>query len=403
MQSATIDVPRPGRDGRGAEILAGFVSTYLPTQCGIATFCNSLVSALEQVQAGVHPFVAAVSPDPAVTPAHPDSFAFDKRQPIDYFRAADYLNESADVAVVQHEYGIFGGPDGELILELTDRLRVPFVSTLHTVLPSPGANQRRIVSELGRTGDGVIVMSHHSKQLLSDVYGVPSRKIEVIPHGVPYGVSRMSDVTLEPELDGRTVILTVGLLSRGKGIENMLRALSRVVKDHPDALYVVVGATHPQVRIEEGEAYRDSLRALAEELGVSDHLLFIDRFVSEPELIAFLRRADIYVTPYHSREQACSGTLAYAYATGNAIVATPFPYARELLANGLGLLAPHGDDGELADRLGYLLSQPEVRADLQKRTFLASRGMMWPAVARQYADLLREIVPVRRFELEEVS
>jgi len=403
MQSVTLDLPPSTRRGREAGIVAGFVSTYLPTQCGIATFCNSLVTALERADVGVHPLVAAVSPDMALTPAHPSSFAFDKRQAVDYYRAADCLNESSDVAVIQHEYGIFGGPDGELVLDLTERLRVPFVSTLHTVLPAPGPNQRRIVSELGRTGARVVVMSQHARQLLADVYGVPLRKIEVIPHGVPYGVSRLSDVSLEPELDGRTIILTVGLLSRGKGIENMLRALSRVVTDHPEALYVVVGATHPQVRLEEGEAYRDSLRALAGELGVSDHLLFIDRFVSEPELIAFLRRADIYVTPYHSREQSCSGTLAYAYATGNAIVATPFPYARELLTNGLGLLAPHGDDAQLADRLDYLLSHPDVRADLQKRTFLASRGMMWPEVARQYARLLREVVPAHRVELEDVS
>jgi glycosyltransferase involved in cell wall biosynthesis len=361
------------------------LGNHLPRQCGIATFTSDLADAISATFPGIECAVVAMN-DAGRRHAYGDRVRFEIAESdlSSYRRATDFLNVGGfDVLCLQHEYGIFGGKAGSHILALLSEVRMPVVTTLHTILGEPTVEQRRVMDEITRLSSRLIVMSHCGKELLREVHGVPADKIDLIPHGIPtLPSSRASKQRLGVE--GTSLILTFGLLSPDKGIEYVIDALPAVVARYPTATYVVVGATHPHVKEWHGEAYRRSLELRAHKLGVEAHVVFHDRFVSAPELAEFLSAADIYITPYLNPEQITSGTLAYAVGNGKAVISTPYRYARELLADGRGVLVPWRDSAAISAALDKLLSHPDELRALSARASEYGRDMVWPAVARKY-------------------
>jgi glycosyltransferase involved in cell wall biosynthesis len=303
-----------------------------------------------------------------------------------YERAADFLNFNGnDLVCMQHEYGIFGGTAGSHILALLHKLKMPLVTTLHTVLREPDSNQRAVLDEISHLSDRLIVMSGHAASLLRDVYGVPDEKIDVIPHGVPD--LPFMDPNYFKDLfgtQGKSVLLTFGLLSPNKGIENVIRALPAILAKHPDLVYIISGATHPHIRRREGERYRKELQSLAEECGVSSHVTFNNRFVSNEEMIEHVGAADIYITPYRQEAQVVSGTLAIALGAGKAIISTPYWHAKEILADGRGVLVPFDDPDSIATAAIKLLDNDAERHAMRKRAYLHSRSTTWQKTAQAY-------------------
>jgi glycosyltransferase involved in cell wall biosynthesis len=303
-----------------------------------------------------------------------------------YQAAADFLNSShVDLACLQHEYGIFGGKSGSYILRLLQHLKLPVVTTLHTVLREPDLDQLMVLQEIAARSDRLIVMSEHSSQFLQDVFRVPGDKIDLIPHGIP-------DLPfVEPAFykdsfstEGKTVLLTFGLLSPNKGFENVIHALPRILSRHSNVVYIIAGATHPHVIRREGDRYRLQLQALAKELGVEENVVFHNRFVSPQEMASLVGSADIYVTPYCHEEQAVSGTLAYALGAGKAIISTPYWHAAELLDDGRGALVPFNDSNAIASAAIELLDNEASRHAMRKRAYLYARHMVWDRVAQSY-------------------
>ncbi|MDO6413155.1 glycosyltransferase family 4 protein [Sphingomonas sp. BIUV-7] len=318
----------------------------------------------------------------------------------DYVQAARRINESgADVIIVQHEYGIFGGPAGALLLKLLDRVDAPVVVTLHTVLENPNAEQRSVIEALARRAFKLIVMAEKGVEILQAVHGIGGDQVAIVPHGVP-DRPFLPTQTLKPAFgfDGHRVLLTFGLLSPNKGIETMIRALPRIVAAHPDVLYVILGATHPHLVAREGEAYRDSLASLAAELGVSEHVRFIDGFLDQERLLDYLQATDVYVTPYLSPTQITSGTLSYAVALGKPVVSTPYWHAAELLADGIGRLVPFEDVDGFAAAISDLLDQPALIEQMSEAAYAIGRTMTWDNLARAYLRICADAVtrrPVR--------
>jgi len=361
------------------------LGNHLPRRCGIATFTTDLMSAIHEERPDIGSVVVAMN-DVGQRHAYPGRvrFEIDEGDVPAYRRAADFLNVNAvDVLSVQHEYGIFGGKAGSHLLPMLRELRMPIVTTLHTILATPDAAQRGVMDELVRLSERLVVMSETGRELLRKVHGVPDAKIDLIPHGIPdLPVTTGSKDKLGVE--GRSVILTFGLLSPDKGIEHVIDALPAIVARRPDAVYIVLGATHPHVKERHGESYRRMLEASAAKLGVGANIIFHDRFVSHGELVEFLAAADIYVTPYLKEEQITSGTLAYAVGSGKAVVSTPYHYARELLADGRGVLVPWRSSSAIADEIVGLLENDDRRREMQQRAFEFGRRMRWPVVARAY-------------------
>ncbi len=314
----TPQVPLPTR--------IAFVGNYLPRECGIATFTTDLCTALAHEYGQERLFAIPVN-DPDSSYDYPEQVRLELEQEelASYERAADFLNFNGnDLVCLQHEYGIYGGNAGSHILTLLRRLKMPLVTTLHTVLRDPDANQRTVLEEIARLSDRLVVMSELAAELLRDVYAVPGEKIDVIPHGVPE-MPFMDPNYFKDKFgtEGKSVLLTFGLLSPNKGIENVIRALPAILAKHPNVVYIVSGVTHPHIRRREGERYREELTTLAEQLGVSSQLIFNNRFVSAEELVEHVGAADIYVTPYRQEAQVVSGTLAIALGAGKAIISTP--------------------------------------------------------------------------------
>lgn len=379
------------------------LGNYLPRRCGIATFTTDLTLALVSEFPEVECGVVAMN-DAGTSHAYDDRVRFEiiESDVASYRRAADFLNLSAaNVLSLQHEYGIFGGRAGSHVLGLLRELRMPIVTTLHTILSEPNPDQRRVMDELVRLSARVIVMSQRGAELLHEVHGVPREKIDLIPHGIP-SLPRTGASKSQLGVEGKSVILTFGLLSPDKGIEYVIEALPRIVERHPNALYVVLGATHPHVKERHGEAYRRGLEILARRLGVASNVMFHDRFVSLPELVEFLSAADIYVTPYLNLEQITSGTLAYAVGAGKAVISTPYPYASELLADGRGILVPRRDAPALADAINGLLGDPKELAALGARAAVHGRDMVWPSVARRYVECMERAVAEQKVERRSV-
>ncbi len=328
------------------------------------------------------------------------TFAIDQDRLSDYQEAAQRINESkADIVLVQHEYGIFGGAAGAFLLKLLDRVEAPVVVTLHTVLENPTPEQRIVFDALVRRATRVIVMAEKGREILVRTHGVDPRRIAVIPHGVP-DRPLIDPETVKPHFDfvGRRVLLTFGLLSPNKGIETMIRALARIAAAHPDVLYVVLGATHPHLVAREGEAYRESLIALAAELGVAQHVRFIDGFVEQELLLDYLAAADIYVTPYLHEAQITSGTLSYAVGIGKPVVSTPYWHAAELLPSSGGMLVAFHDSDAFAVAINAMLGDPVRLQAMREQAWEVGRSMTWAKLAEGYGAIFRDAVknrPVR--------
>lgn len=364
-----------------------FVGSSLPRKCGIATFTADLREALETVAPDVEFFQVAVSDvEQRYDYGREVRFEIPENEVAAYRRAADFLNlNSMEVVSLQHEFGLFGGPCGSHILALLRDLRVPVVTTLHTILRNPDATQRKVMVEVCALSDRVVVMSRHGEQFLKENYGVPAEKIDFIPHGIP-------DVPfVDPNfykdqfgVEGKIVLLTFGLLSRSKGIEDVICALPEVLAVHPNVVYLVVGATHPQVLRREGESYRMSLDRLAQERHVDDAVVFHNRFVSKRELQEVLAVADIYITPYKNEEQITSGALSYAVGAGKAVISTSYWHARELLAEDRGMLVPFNSPSAIAEGIMRLLTNEPARHAMRKRAYLFGREMIWSTVAHLY-------------------
>ena len=346
----TYSLPLPTR--------IAFVGNYLPRECGIATFTTDLCNALTAEFGPGRLFAIPVN-DPESSYEYPEQVRLELAQEDigSYERAAEFLNFNGnDLVCLQHEYGIFGGAAGRYILALLRKLKMPLVTTLHTVLREPDANQRIVLEEIAQLSDRLIVMSELAAQLLRDVYAVPGGKIDVIPHGVP-DLPFMDPNYFKDKFgtEGKSVLLTFGLLSPNKGIENVIRALPAILERHPNVVYIVSGVTHPHIRRREGEHYRESLQALAEELGVSDNLILNNRFVSAEELVEHVGAADIYITPYRQEAQIVSGTLAIALGAGKAIISTPYWHAKELLAEKRGVIVPFENPEAISEAVITLL------------------------------------------------
>ncbi len=380
-----------------------FIGNYLPRQCGIATFTTHLRESISEEFPDAQCIVLPVN-DVAGGYQYPDVVRFEltEKDVASYHRAADYLNiNNIDVVCLQHEFGIFGGQAGSHILALLRRLRMPVITTLHTILPEPTAAQRRVMDELNCLSDRLIVMSERGEAFLREVYGVAPEKIDLIPHGIPdVAFTDPSFYKDQFDVEGKTVLLTFGLLSANKGIENVIRALPAVLEKHPDVVFFVLGATHPNVLRHDGESYRLSLQWLAQELGVENHVRFFNRFVSQQELIEFIGAADIYITPYLNEQQITSGTLAYTLGAGKAVVSTPYWYAEEMLADGRGELVPFGEPPALAEEIIALLDDEPRRHAMRKRAYLHGRDMIWPVVARRYMDTFEKAREGHRHRVE---
>jgi len=363
------------------------IGNHLPRQCGIATFTADLCAALRSTYPELELFVLPLNDRPEGY-RYPDPVRFEihDRDLDAYCRAADFLNlNDVDVVSVQHEFGIYGGEAGDYLLALLRDLTMPVVTTLHTVLRDPDRAQRRVMRALAERSDRLVVMSEKGAGFLREIYRVDPDRIDVIPHGVPD--LPFQDSSFHKDrfgVEGRQVLLTFGLLSPGKGIEYAIEALPAIVERHPEAIYLVVGATHPNVRAEQGEAYRQHLQNQAERLGVQAHVVFDNRFVEFDELCRYIGASDIYLTPYLGEAQITSGTLAYAIGAGKAVVSTPYWYAEEMLAEGRGRLVPFRDAGAIAGAVNELLDDEVARGAMRKRAYQFGRDMVWGNVARAY-------------------
>jgi glycosyltransferase involved in cell wall biosynthesis len=319
---------------------------------------------------------------------YPASVAFQVKDDAieDYVRAADFLNAGRfDIACLQHEFGIFGGEAGANILELLSRLTMPIVTTLHTVLAKPTAVQRAVMERIVEGSSKIVVMANKARELLRSVYRVPDEKIEVIAHGIPdFPFVEPDAAKAKLGFSGRSVILTFGLLSPSKGIEVMIDAMPSILKRSPDAVYVVLGATHPNLVRDQGEAYRESLMARVQELGVENKVVFLNQFVDQPTLLEFISMCDVYVTPYLNEAQMTSGTLAYSFGLGKPVVSTPYWHARELLFDGRGVLVSFGDAAGIGSEIAQLLTDDPRRQAMRERAYAASRSMTWERTAERY-------------------
>ena len=366
-----------------------FIGNYLPRRCGIATFTTDLCTAMAAEYGGERLFAIPVN-DPDSSYQYPSQvrLELDQEDRASYERAAEFLNFNGnDLVCLQHEYGIYGGVAGGHILTLLRRLKMPLVTTLHTVLREPDTNQRSVLSEIAHLSDRLVVMSELAACLLREVYFVPESKIDLIPHGVP-DIPFMDPNYFKDQFgtEGKSVLLTFGLLSPNKGIENVIRSLPAILAKHPNVVYVISGVTHPHILKREGESYRIQLEELAAQLGVSAQVIFNNRFVSTEELIEHVGAADIYITPYRQEAQVVSGTLAIALGAGKAIISTPYWHAKELLADRRGIIVPFEDPASIADATNRLLENDAERHAMRKRAYLHSRNTTWSKTARAYMD-----------------
>lgn len=361
------------------------LGNHLPRHCGIATFTTDLSDAMVDNFASLDVFVLAMN-DGGRRYAYPARVRFELAdgELASYRRAADFLNvNDVDVVSVQHEYGIFGGRAGAYLLAALRGLRMPIVTTLHTILADPNPQQRELMHELLSLSERVVVMSSRGRDLLREVHQVQGDKIDFIPHGTLVSPPAQRS-KYQLGVEGKSVILTFGLLSPDKGLEYVIEALPSIVRRIPTALYIVLGATHPNVKERHGEAYRLSLESRAQRLGVDAHLIFHDRFVTQAELGEFLSATDVYVTPYLNADQSTSGTLAYAMGAGKPVISTPYAYASEMLAEGRGVLVPARDPAAMADAMVDLLADDTKRAAIGARAAAFGSNMAWPEIARQY-------------------
>ncbi|MEG6571562.1 glycosyltransferase family 4 protein [[Clostridium] cellulosi] len=361
-----------------------FLTTYPPRECGIATFTQDIINELKK-STSVKTGVIAITDQPM---HYGEDVRLELKQHdrTSYIETARKINRSdIDVLVVEHEYGIYGGECGEYLLDLIELLEKPIVTTLHTVLPSPSDKQREILKQLCAKSEKVVTMAMNSRKVLEDVYDVDSSKIELIHHGVPdLKLPERDELKKELGLENRIIISTFGLISPGKGLEYGIEAVAQTAKKHPEVLYLILGQTHPVIRKQHGEVYRNSLEKMVRELQAEDNVRFVNRYLTKEEIIRYLKLSDIYMTPYLGKDQAVSGTLAYAVGCGRIIVSTPYSYAKEMLADGRGLLADFEDSASLSECINYVIEHPERKKQMEQKTKLLGDNMKWSVVADCY-------------------
>jgi glycosyltransferase involved in cell wall biosynthesis len=372
-----------------------YLSTYPPTECGIATFCQDLSSSLNRTRIISPARILAINPD-GVRKQYPPEVVFqlDQHDLSDYYAAADYVNRSdIEILVVQHEFGIYGGEYGAYLVQLLRALEKPAVVVFHTVLTEADERMKQVAREVERLCQAVVVMNSISAYVLTEQYGVPLRKMHFIHHGVPTFNPRLAGRFKRIlGLTGRTVISTFGLINPGKGIEYAVDAMPDVVRRHPDVIYLILGQTHPGVRRHQGESYREELARRIERLGMGEHIHFENRYLTREELVAYLTASDIYVTPYLNPQQAVSGALAYAVGAGKPIISTPYLYAMELLRNGRGMIVDFRNSSAISDCLNILLEDSYLRQLMATKCYRLGRKMVWSQVAEEYLTVFMALV-----------
>jgi glycosyltransferase involved in cell wall biosynthesis len=379
-----------------------FLGSYPPRECGIATFTKDVVDSYDQ-RFGGHSEIIAIEEPGAPQRDYPPTVVANLIQDDrgSYREIADIVNHHpCDALNVQHEYGLFGGENGEWIIDLIALVRKPVTVSLHTVLPEPTPDHLRVVRTICATASAVVVLSATGKDILIERYGIDPQKVNVIHHGVPdvpFRDTESAKTTLG--LRNRQVVSTFGLINRGKGLEYAIEAMRDVAATHPDALYLILGQTHPVVRRHEGEVYRESLEKLVAEYGLGNNVRLVDRYLGFDELVQYLQATDIYLTPYLNPVQIVSGTLAYAVGLGKAIVSTPYLYAEELLAHGRGFLVQFRDAVSIANTMNSLFDDRALRASTERRAYRFGRQMTWPHVAQEYGSLFASLLPQRRTAL----
>ncbi len=388
---------------RGSIKEVAYVSTFPPKKCGIATFTSDLVNSIGHLNKLKNQTIISIHDHSLLKPTYErKEYAVSRDSIEDYVLMADFLNHSnVKVVNIQHEFGIFGGESGEFICEFMDKLKKPIVTTLHTVLPNFESKTKEVFDRIVRKSAAVVVLNKTTSELVQQK-GVSPKKIKLIPHGCP-DLPLVSSTKVKPMLGlkNKIVLSTFGLLSKSKGIEYVIQALPEIIKREPRIIYNVLGVTHPNVKISEGENYRNTLQKMAKTLGVSGHVKFFDRFLSKTELYQYLQATDVYVTPYPSPNQVSSGTLSYALAAGKAVVSTPYLHAKEALSEGRGLFCKFNDSASIAEKVTEIIDNKSLRRSLEKNAYSYSRKSTWPIIAKKYLALFDELTNHLKDEKQE--
>lgn len=370
-----------------------FLSTYPPKECGIATFTEDLIKNLK-ANYPINSYKIIAIDDKKYDYNDDVLCSIDQFKREDYKKISEKINNSnVDLVVIEHEYGIYGGNTGEYILDFVKNLKVPFITTLHTTLSKPDEKQKSILYNLGKKSKKIIIMAQNSVKILEDVYSIPKEKVEVIPHGVPdIKVDDKEYLKEKAGYTGKNIVSTFGLLGPGKGIEYAIEAIGKVAKRHPEVLYLILGKTHPCVKRDQGESYRNSLKDSVKRLKIENNVKFINKYLTKKEIVNYLTMSDIYMTPYLGEEQSVSGTLAYAAGYGKTIVSTPYRYAREILKDKKGMLAKFKDSNSLYEAIEFLLDNPYERKIMEKKMLEIGEKMKWPNIASTYDNLFSQII-----------